>query len=861
MLEARLDRIDPFRITGEGTRARRERERAHGTTELSGAKSRAGAVARPRSVGSREVTIDAVVRHSSRVGFESSPGNETDAGDAVQVVSALPPTRSERIDMSRRLLPLVGLAFVVLLVVLARMRGERESHDALGSPAATRSEPAAPAANEPDAHPPAEGREPVATVPPKRKQRAEARPAPDLPAGEATLVVRAVKQGTNEPVAGADVMAFPEKRRRGSTEPGMFWPGNTPHTDERGLCEVKVDAGVSHSLTVGMLLSDPGPESQAIGQTNQHVEALGVGERFEVLVELPCGEDLSYWGRILSELDGTPIGGAQVVLLAQESPTSSDEDAPASGAAPPIDFFRGEVRAESDAQGLFELRTHSWYPGVIALKAAGYGTRVVELDAGHEASERACPLRLLPSASLRVRVLDAAPATMRPTAVELSCESYELGCPLESSTLDTELGPMFLDDARPSWSASCDASGSCTFEALPARAPLDVSIRGGGHERTMPDGITLEPGELREVAWRLGGGARVRGRVLDQDGRPVAGLTLWVVAGAMVWSYESSRCLVASYWENDLVATADTAEDGTFAFDSIEPGRWWVGPAAPSRTPPPVAPEGIRIDVPAGVAELTVDLAVHRGLSIHGRVLPPDGQESVQCYVTATRPELPGSLDADCDEGGSFELGPLSPGDWKLVADAFGSFANSEPVTARAGDEGVVLRLRLGGKLSGRVVEKSTGRPVGAIVHWSNRPWWNEGYFSTESEADGAFAIDALAPGRYELAAVTAVTAGGEVGFLRGLEVGPGTEASDLVIEVEPGARLALRAAGGSDGWNFVLTQRGTPFAFDRLRSGNPIVEPVPPGTIAIEHQVGTGEPMRREVTIEVGGELEVELP
>jgi hypothetical protein len=114
--------------------------------------------------------------------------------------------------------------------------------------------------------------------------------------------------------------------------------------------------------------------------------------------------------------------------------------------------------------------------------------------------------------------------------------------------------------------------------------------------------------------------------------------------------------------------------------------------------------------------------------------------------------------------------------------------ASSESVTCSAGDDNVVLHCRLGGAISGRVIDAKTHDACRGKVFVSQQ---GTQYFHMPSTgSDGTFRTEGLEPGTY---AVAASTDDGRTGVLRGVELAPGTEAKDLVVEVSLGGHVRIR--------------------------------------------------------------------
>jgi len=368
--------------------------------------------------------------------------------------------------------------------------------------------------------------------------------------------------------------------------------------------------------------------------------------------------------------------------------------------------------------------------------------------------------------------------------------------------------------------------------------------------------VTLAPGETREVELRPSNICKLTGIVKDDKGLPVADLTLWLLRAG------TSPHLYLSSWEDeDLVARAKTDAQGRFTIPKVSPGTWRLGPEAKmyrDGAPIPedaVAPVAILVEIPTGEQEHEVELVVHRGITISGTVLDPDGNGVNNAGVSAF---ADGNwIGTSCNEDGVFVLGPLAPGNYKLDATPsfHKEFADSERVQVDAGAHDVVLHLRLAGQLAGRVVDAVSGEGLAAEIAVS-QPGEKTNIYMPRSKADGSFELGGLLPGSYALAATLA---DGRTGLLRGVELSAGANVRDLVIPVRPGARLRVRYAGEQAFAALSVEQDGVRFSGDGVEKGTSKVFTAPAGAVRVVcHVGGNGKQLVRELTLEAGEEREL---
>ena len=584
-------------------------------------------------------------------------------------------------------------------------------------------------------------------------------------------------------------------------------------------------------------------EGKQAGSAAVEIEPLKPAEVREVRIELPTGNDLHYFGRVLAEVGGNPIAGAKVRLI--------QSNASYRGSSSGGKFhYELEVLAEqqSDRDGLFEFWLASWRNLQIQVEAPGFASVYLQPSEDHETPEKAEPVRVRLQSVLHVRLLESSGAPVHDAAVRVWTEAYNLA--------QARIGGVFLPDLPdPVWSDETDPSGLCVLETLPPGVPLHAEvIRANLVVRKELTPLTLSAGEVREIEWRLGSGCRLEGTVVDQTGKPVTKSKIWLESskfdGAVVFQKHGG---------NEEVEEKQTDEEGRFAFDDVRPGKWWLGPAAERDQDDfpgdeAVAPFAEVVEIPEGVVQMRVDLRVHRGLYIRGRVLDPAGEPVAGTYVWATPQAVLFGSSARTKEDGSFALGPVIPGRYQLVAHGW-THDDSEPADADAGDEDVVLRLRIGGSMRGVILDAETRKACAGELVFGLR---DEGRVTmTSSNGDGSFKIEGLPPGEYYF---VARSGGQRVGVLPIVAVQRGVETGDLVVELRPGATIHLRYVGIRPWMHWRISAGGTVLASDGLRSGETIEVSVPPGRHSVVWSSEGKEIGAREVEVRAGESTDVVL-
>ncbi|MBK7644817.1 MAG: carboxypeptidase regulatory-like domain-containing protein [Planctomycetes bacterium] len=291
------------------------------------------------------------------------------------------------------------------------------------------------------------------------------------------------------------------------------------------------------------------------------------------------------------------------------------------------------------------------------------------------------------------------------------------------------------------WRAEFDASGRAEIAGLVPNAPLRVSVTAGSKRLVeLADPITIPPGATREVELKVADTCKLSGIVRDDTGATVPDLTLWLLRA------DRSRRLHVEFFEGDeRVGEAKTDAQGRFTIPKVSPGTWRLCPEAKMyRDGAPIpadaaAPIATLVEIPTGEGEHQVELVVHRGLTITGTVLDPDGKPVNNAGVGGFSSGI--WFGSSCSAEGSFVLGPLAPGEYRLDADPsyHKELTSSEPVQAEAGARDVVLHLRSGGGLAGRVVDAATGEGVAAKIAVSQPGEKHASIYCPSSKADGAF--------------------------------------------------------------------------------------------------------------------------
>lgn len=322
-------------------------------------------------------------------------------------------------------------------------------------------------------------------------------------------------------------------------------------------------------------------------------------------------------------------------------------------------------------------------------------------------------------------------------------------------------------------SALSNVNGAYEFRDLaPGAYDVQASRRGYVtllYAEVTPERLVVRAGEQRKgIDLRLKRTGVITGTVTDEDGEPLSD----VLVAAVV---EEVNGMHATY---RVQRDARTDDRGVYRITDLLPGRYYVRadyeagrelfgyglmlhPAARSiRGAQPVMLGG-------GSEASRMDIRLEPGalLTISGLALDGAGQPLAGAIVAAFPADQDLRLTAvarrPVDADGSFEVGPLPPGNYQLLASPGGAYrppaARANVLLAGKNAENVVLTASAGVSVSGRVrVEGAPISPKAALqVTLADRnqaEYGNVFVGSATMQADSPqFVIDDLQPGEYQV--------------------------------------------------------------------------------------------------------------
>jgi hypothetical protein len=242
---------------------------------------------------------------------------------------------------------------------------------------------------------------------------------------------------------------------------------------------------------------------------------------------------------------------------------------------------------------------------------------------------------------------------------------------------------------------------------------------------------------LKDIVFKLSPQSVITGKVLDEDGEPVANLQV----RAMKRLYQGGK----KQWS--AVGNGTTSDIGEYRVPNLAPGRYLVSTTAqnpavslmqtPSNEPLPATPEmiyastfypsttaaatAVPVDVGAGaeVRGIDIRLVKTRVFRVRGRVVVPSGVRAAQVMVMLTPQEggtVIQSAGAARAPENRFEIRGVAPGSYiasARFANGGQQYVASQPVEI-GGDhvDGLVLTMASGGDLQGSLKVEGAAAPV-----------------------------------------------------------------------------------------------------------------------------------------------------
>lgn len=280
--------------------------------------------------------------------------------------------------------------------------------------------------------------------------------------------------------------------------------------------------------------------------------------------------------------------------------------------------------------------------------------------------------------------------------------------------------------------------------------------------------------------------ALLKGRVVDQDGEPV---TTFEIAAE-----QPGEGLLGNLGLEKAKDAFDD-EDGRFALEGLIPGAWEVYAMAEGYG----VPDPITVTLPQAAGDELL-LQIVRAASVAGTVLSDAGEPVADATVEVDlggpvwqaqlQPQIKRPT-ATSQADGTFLLEGVTPGAVTLRA-RHNEHAPSEPVQLElaVGEEReeVTISLRIGATLTGEVYDDDGELSSGRMVQVTKLD--NYETEVTTTDGDGAFKIEHMEPGTWQVVAMPAGFASGEVAAEEASSDDEGSDADsmlDMMSKIEQG--------------------------------------------------------------------------
>lgn len=281
----------------------------------------------------------------------------------------------------------------------------------------------------------------------------------------------------------------------------------------------------------------------------------------------------------------------------------------------------------------------------------------------------------------------------------------------------------------------CEVALKAPAELFGVRVESEAELPAAG--LALYDRVAL-PGDRVVLRVEIDAGVRLAGRVVDAEGRPVAG------AKVLAWS--------GSHFDPDLAAERETESDAAGRFELVHLGRRFDVIA---RKEGLICVRGLRGELAAGTsAEGDLELVLGPVVTVAGRVRgargePVDASLQIRAHWSSSDRERtavaglhtfrPGHADALTDAEGRFELGPVprEVTNVRLESDVYGM--RDLPLPLDGGEWSI--ELEDGVVLTGQVFDGEGVALAGADVGWHSD---GAGYRSLRTDDAGRFTLRGL---------------------------------------------------------------------------------------------------------------------
>lgn len=591
---------------------------------------------------------------------------------------------------------------------------------------------------------------------------------------------------TGAPLDSAQIRVRKERRERGEDVPT---PAEAT-TDMSGMYEVRVEPEMFDAI----ICSAP-------GYTRQRT-ALNTAGRPELRMDFVLVRGGTVSGRVTDKASGDPVEGIGIELVgAQENifeRMRGREFDPGRGA-----------RTQSDGSYALDGIPAGSYRVILGMRGTGYTYHPedavsLNIEAGKTYDNVNFAIERGAVITGTVRNKQSGDPIADTRVFAMPAQMIQQTMRRMNSGLTSDIGP---DETH------TDEHGEFVLNGLDFDSEYRVIARAQGMAVAATDIIRLErPKPAPHVDIALSRGSTVSGSARYPDGTAAAGTEVLLFPDAMALSVFMD------------VRGTRTGEDGSFSFENVAAGNYWVRPEGdfgggggllgrppnPESKPAKVEPDGINdiTGVEIIVAKGTPKSAEEPAQgSIKGTIIGQDGKPAADVRVEARQVGNPGrSYGATSAADGTFELAELRGPLFNLTINADEGIAKQDAVPVGAN---VTLKLTPPASLSGHVVD-GAGDPVpGCTVRLTNMDEAGkvssfisimQGILGAQpggqsTDANGHFEFTKLAPGTYVVKAQSASRGTAETDPLA---VAAGEDVTGVQITLSPGVTISGTVVGPS---------------------------------------------------------------
>lgn len=394
-----------------------------------------------------------------------------------------------------------------------------------------------------------------------------------------------------------------------------------------------------------------------------------------------------------------------------------------------------------------------------------------------------------------------------------------------------------------------NAEGKATIKPVrPGWIPVEASA--DGYASSMAITTIGSGGAVGNIKLTLKKGVAISGKVVDEQGQPIAKARITVAPGMWGWS------------EHRAKTTSD--EKGEFTLVALPEGSHILASVDGEHTPSRSAPVTVGSQPVSGIT-----ITMKAGASLAGIVVDADGKPVPAAAVRVAgkgadmwwRQQM---RQTTTDAEGKFALRGLarSPMQVRAESDAFASKVTDVDLTDRADVRDVKLVLDVSGRIAGVVVDDK-GVPVpevqvNALPDFLSSDGNTEGMAltgmsSATTDGSGAFTVTGLADGAYKVWGARSTDAWQEWGQ-NGVAAKTGDTNVRIVLPSPGEIKGTLALESGTTAPYPATVHVGTKPPTPVDKDGNFLVRDVPPGSIDVAFQgSGFAQMVKRDVKVEPG--------